>query len=53
MPGGLTRIIPDAFVLIGSGKVADRVTNLTLTHHESREWMSPISAEKLVYHVSE
>lgn len=51
MPGGLERIVLDGFVLIGSGKVADRVSSLR--HSESREWMNPISAEKLVYRVSE
>lgn len=48
MPGGLERIVSDAFVLIGSGKVADRVSSLG----SSREWMSPISAEKLVYRIN-
>lgn len=51
MPGGLECIASDAFVLIGSGKVADRVSSVK--QHESREWMKPISAEKLVYRVGE
>jgi len=51
MPGGLECITPDGFVLLGSGKVADRVS--ILKHQGSRGWMNPISAEKLVYRVSE
>lgn len=53
MPGGLERIVPDAFVLMGSGKVADRVSSSSLEVPGSREWMNPISAEKLVYRISE
>lgn len=49
MPGGLERIVPDAFTLIGSGKVADRV--LREPEFGSEPWMKPISAEKLVYRV--
>lgn len=47
MPGGLERIVPDGFALIGSGKVADRET------HEARqeEHMRKISAEKLIYQI--
>ena len=50
MPGGLERITPDAFALMDSRQVADRVSSLK--HHEPREWMKPISAKKLVYRVS-
>lgn len=48
MPGGLERIVPDGFVLIGSVKVVDRVSSL----EQDRAWMNPISAEKLVYRIS-
>lgn len=48
MPGGLERVTPDAFTLLGSGKVGDRAST-----YESQEWMKPISAEKLVYRISE
>ncbi|RDB21942.1 hypothetical protein Hypma_011010 [Hypsizygus marmoreus] len=45
MPGGLERIVPDAFALLGSGKVVDR------NHVGNEPWLKPISGEKLVYHV--
>jgi len=51
MPGGLDRIVPDAFALIGSGKVSDRV--LYEKEYGSRPWMRPISGEKLVYRIGE
>jgi len=47
MPGGLAKIVPDGFMLIGSGKVADREKKET----RNEEWMRKISAEKLVYRV--
>ncbi|KAG5642720.1 hypothetical protein DXG03_002296 [Asterophora parasitica] len=43
MPGGLEAVVPDAFPLLGSGKVIDR------NHEGSEPWLQPISAEKLVY----
>ncbi|KAI9149966.1 Zinc-type alcohol dehydrogenase-like protein C2E1P3.01 [Paramyrothecium foliicola] len=46
MPGGLSRIVPDGFTLLGSGLVTDR-KRLGRTE----EYMKPISAEKLVYRV--
>jgi hypothetical protein len=51
MPGGLARVVPDAFQLIGSGKVADRSGRQP--DHETEPWMKPISAEKLVYRIAE
>ncbi|KDR73026.1 hypothetical protein GALMADRAFT_73353 [Galerina marginata CBS 339.88] len=48
MPGGLERVVADGFSLLGSGKVIDRTSsNVT----DGDDWMKPISAEKLVYHV--
>ncbi|POR36314.1 Zinc-type alcohol dehydrogenase-like protein C2E1P3.01 [Tolypocladium paradoxum] len=46
MPGGLERIVPDGFALLGSGLVADRASV-----QRDEEYMRPISAEKLVYNV--
>lgn len=43
MPGGLDRIVEDGFQLLGSGTMADRVVDQT------KPWMRPVSAEKLVY----
>ncbi|KAF9529768.1 chaperonin 10-like protein [Crepidotus variabilis] len=40
MEGGLERIVPDGFGLLGQGKVADR---------KAPEGLRPVSAEKLVY----
>ncbi|KAK4241174.1 hypothetical protein C8A03DRAFT_41359 [Achaetomium macrosporum] len=45
MPGGLDRIVPDGFSLLGSGTTETRQQNRT------EDWMKPISAEKLVYRV--
>ncbi|PPQ98960.1 hypothetical protein CVT26_014424 [Gymnopilus dilepis] len=47
MPGGLERIVQDGFVLLGSGKVTER--NVGAQAQGGKEWMRPISAEKLVY----
>ncbi|KAH7013246.1 chaperonin 10-like protein [Ilyonectria destructans] len=44
MPGGLKRVVPDGFTLLGG----DGVTSRTTTRGES-EHMRPISAEKMVY----
>jgi NADPH:quinone reductase-like Zn-dependent oxidoreductase len=45
MPGGLERMTEDGFRLLGAGTMNDRELKRT------EEWMRPISAEKLVYHV--
>jgi len=45
MPGGLERVVPDGFSLLGSGKVGDR------KHGGNEPWLKPISGEKLVYHI--
>lgn len=47
MPGGLDKVIPDGFSLLGSGSVSERVK---LARDE--EYMRPISAEKLVYTIN-
>jgi NADPH:quinone reductase-like Zn-dependent oxidoreductase len=47
MPGGLEKIVDDGFVLMGSGKVADRDRG----NARQEKWMAKISAEKLVYRV--
>jgi hypothetical protein len=49
MPGGLNRVVEDAFTLIGSGKVVDRGTEA----RDTREWMRPIFAEKLIYRIEQ
>lgn len=49
MPGGLERIVPDAFALLGSGKVMDR--EVDEKGPKSEPWMKPISGEKLVYRI--
>ncbi|CAG7558817.1 unnamed protein product [Fusarium equiseti] len=46
MPGGLERVVPDGFALLGSGSVSQR-TRLARTE----DYMRPISGEKLVYRV--
>lgn len=51
MPGGLERVVPDAFQLIGSGKVADREKARVETDVEAKPWLKPISGEKLVYKI--
>ncbi|TFB00948.1 Deshydrogenase mlcG [Trichoderma ghanense] len=43
MPGGLERIVPDGFALLGDGMVSERSTS------RREDYMRPISAEKLVY----
>lgn len=47
MPGGLERIAPDGFALLGAGNVTAR--------QQSRQesWMKPVSAEKLVYRLQD
>lgn len=44
MPGGLERIVPDGFALLGSGLVSKRPD----TSH-TEDYMRPISGEKIVY----
>ncbi|KND88735.1 Zinc-type alcohol dehydrogenase-like protein C2E1P3.01 [Tolypocladium ophioglossoides CBS 100239] len=46
MPGGLEKIVPDGFSLLGSGLVVDRVSA-----QREEDYMRPISAEKLVYNI--
>ncbi|KAI3595160.1 zinc-binding oxidoreductase [Moniliophthora roreri] len=46
MPGGLSKVAEDGFKLLGSGRVADR-----MSEEGGQEWMRPISAEKLVYRI--
>lgn len=48
MPGGLEKIVADGFVLLGSGSMEDRVQE-----RRTEAWMKPISAEKLVYKITE
>ncbi|KAH7061709.1 chaperonin 10-like protein [Paraphoma chrysanthemicola] len=45
MPGGLEKVVPDSFQLLGSGRVSERVLE------RPEEWMRPVSAEKLVYRI--
>jgi len=45
MPGGLERIVPDGFKLLGPGSMEQRGGERT------EEWMRPISGEKLVYEI--
>ncbi|TXT12833.1 hypothetical protein VHUM_01234 [Vanrija humicola] len=44
MPGGLERVVPDGFVLLGWNQVSARDNN-----GRTEEYMRPISGEKLVY----
>ncbi|GKT89596.1 gag-pol polyprotein [Colletotrichum tofieldiae] len=46
MPGGLERIVPDGFALLGSGSMQDRA------QHREEPHMKPVSAEKLVYSIA-
>ena len=45
MPGGLEKIVPDAFALLGSGSMQDRA------QARDEPWMKPLSAEKMVYRI--
>ncbi|KAK1237164.1 hypothetical protein MKX07_006043 [Trichoderma sp. CBMAI-0711] len=45
MPGGLERIVPDGFALLGSGMLLERSTS------RNEDYMRPISGEKLVYRI--
>ncbi|KAK4212537.1 chaperonin 10-like protein [Rhypophila decipiens] len=49
MPGGLERIVPDGFALLGGGRMEDRDG----VRERTEEWMRPVSAEKLVYKISD
>lgn len=51
MPGGLDRIVPDAFLLLSSGVFPSAVTG---GEREARteEHMKPVSGEKLVYSIN-
>ena len=46
MPGGLQSIIDDGLTLLGSGTMRDRDTK------SEKDWMRPLSAEKMVYKVA-
>jgi hypothetical protein len=46
MPGGLDRIVPDAFTLLGTGMPETRKAA------GPEPWMKPVSGEKLVYLVA-
>ncbi|KAJ5704319.1 chaperonin 10-like protein [Penicillium majusculum] len=46
MPGGLERVVPDGFTLLGKDGVSSRMMNDRL-----EEYMQPISAQKIVYPV--
>lgn len=48
MPGGLERIVPDGFALLGSDSMGDRGSKEDEKVREE-PWMKPVSAEKLVY----
>ena len=43
MPGGLESIVDDGLRLLGSGTMGDRYTK------GEKDWMRPLSAEKMVY----
>lgn len=46
MPGGLESIVDDGLRLLGSGTMRDRDTN------SEKDWMRPLSAEKMVYSIA-
>ncbi|KAM0517020.1 hypothetical protein ACHAPE_005132 [Trichoderma viride] len=47
MPGGLERIVPDGFTLLGSGLLSNRQDT-----SRTEDYMRPISGEKIVYRIS-
>ncbi|RFU80205.1 hypothetical protein TARUN_2015 [Trichoderma arundinaceum] len=47
MPGGLERIVPDGFVLLGSGLVSQRPGA-----SRNEDYMRPVSGEKMVYKIA-
>ncbi|TFK38490.1 chaperonin 10-like protein [Crucibulum laeve] len=51
MPGGLERVATDGFELLGAGNVVSRAR--VDEKEEEREWMRPISGEKLVYRIGD
>jgi NADPH:quinone reductase-like Zn-dependent oxidoreductase len=46
MPGGLERVVPDGFALLGSGSMGDR------EQERMEEYMRPLSGEKMVYRIA-
>ncbi|KAF9005054.1 chaperonin 10-like protein [Cyathus striatus] len=52
MPGGLERIVPDGFPLLGYGNLGDRKDAPQDHPYKDKEWIKPISVEKLVYAVA-
>lgn len=46
MPGGLEKIVPDGFVLLGSGLVTQRPDT-----SRNEDYMRPVSGEKMVYKI--
>jgi hypothetical protein len=48
MPGGLDRVVPDGFELLGSLQVSARSADSRRTE----PWMRPVSGEKVVYSLS-
>ena len=46
MPGGLESIVDDGLRLLGSGTMGDRHTK------SEKDWMRPLSAEKMVYRIA-
>ncbi|MCJ1312101.1 hypothetical protein MMC25_005775 [Agyrium rufum] len=46
MPGGLERVVEDGLRLLGSGTMGDRALQ------GDKEWMKPLSAEKMVYTIT-
>jgi NADPH:quinone reductase-like Zn-dependent oxidoreductase len=47
MPGGLAKVVPDGFALLGSGLMEDR------PNERKEAWMQPISGEKMVYRLGD
>ncbi|KAK3336302.1 chaperonin 10-like protein [Cercophora scortea] len=47
MPGGLEKVVPDGFAVLGGGPVRERGS----VQDRTEAWMAPISAEKLVYEI--
>lgn len=50
MPGGLESIVLEGFFLLGTGKVGNR-SLVKQDENEAKNWMKPISGEKLVYNI--
>lgn len=47
MPGGLQGIVDDGLTLLGSGTMGDRDSK------SEKEWMRPLSAEKMLYEIAD